>query len=529
MNKILGELKTNEALKSNDLVKMLVESTDKSIKLGENLDQVYEKLKGGIQSIAIATKNPVLEAMSEQLYKNDESTDSKLFKLAQEVNLLSKIQKIKESSIYSNALVKGKVDSFESILNKGSLEFMLCEGFIRTFDQYSYDKDVKQTLDETKKYLVENQSTIAMLNTIVNLQAMNSPIYAGIISDLKDMVISENYTADILKVKYGNTIPAISGLINDLLIIESKKTGNFTIGVGNSETRINNLITPAIQTEDGLLAYVDNRFLSIREASGLLGNETKVHIDESFKISEVSPEFVKNKYGLFYNLCESFVTLGFTKTLDGLGVESNNIRRTKLGIKINEESSLDLYVNSTKMDSPEITNLHEALSLETPSTQSRVNILIENFKNICNFEFIKEVSNDRLLKESLVLNLNESYFICDKVNSADRVWKKVDEYELYEFFKSNFNYDISPIFKTKIDTRVKQLNELEERKTTILDNITKIEEKISTINSTISSGSIDRSEVHKLESIKEALEQTVNRLKNDFIEIDLIKKKELVK
>jgi hypothetical protein len=525
VQRILSELKTNKSVNSKPLVKMLVESTEKSIALGENITSVYKNLKNGLVAITEKENTPNLAVLVHQFNVNEETLDSKVTKIAKTANLTAKIKAIKESNAYVNPVIRTQVDAFESSLNSGTPDFSLCGSFIQTFEQYQYDTTIKKAISQVAKYLAENQSTLAMLDTIYRLDMMRTPVYAGVNNNLKTLLVSESYSADILKMTYANTVPVITSLINDLALIEAKSTGTFTIGGGNQETNVNNLITPAMQTEDGILLYTDNRFLSIREAKGLLGNETKIHVDGSFKIADVDPAYVKQKYGNFYDLCEAYVTLGFTKTADGLGVESNSIRNFTLGFKVNESKSVDLYINGVKMGTPGVANISEALALEAGATKSKVNRIVEGTKNLFNFEFIKEISNDRLMNECMLLNLNGLYFICEKVNAADRAWYQVNEHEMYEFFKAKFNYDISPIFKTKIDEAAAALHKIEQAKSAISENINKLEQSISKINEAIKTKDLDVSQIKKLEGVKNAIEESVNGLKAEYIRVDLLKKK----
>jgi hypothetical protein len=525
VQRIVAELKSNKAVNSEPLVKMLVESTEKSITLGENINSVYKKLREGLVAITETSNNANLAVLVHQFNVNEESLDSQVAKIAKGSNLTAKIKAIKESNAYVNPVIKTQVDAFESSLNAGTPDFSLCESFINTFGNYQYDNTIKKAVTQVNKYLTENQSTVAMLNTIYRLEMMRTPMYAGVNNNLKTMLVAESYSADSLKMVYANTVPAVTSLINDLAIIESKNTGSFTIGEGNYDTRVNNLITPAIQTEDGMLLYTDNRFLSIREAKGLLGNESKIHVDGTFKIADVDPTHVKQKYGNFYSLCEAYVTLGFAKTSDGIGVESNSIRNFNLGFKVNEKKSIDLYINGVKMGEPGVANISEALAFAPNTTKAKVNILIEGAKNLFNFEFIKEVSNDRLMTECTLLNLNGNYYICEKVNAADRAWHRVNEHEMYEFFKTKFNYDISPIFKTKIDEGDAALRNIEETKKAITNDITKLEQACLKITEAIEKGGLDQDQVKKLHPIKDAIEENINGLKAEYIRIDLLKKK----
>ena len=123
------------------------------------------------------------------------------------------------------------------------------------------------------------------------------------------------------------------------------------------------------------------------------------------------------------------------------------------------------------------------------------------------------------------MKLNDSYFICEKVNSADRVWNQVNEFELYEFFKNKFGYDVSPIFKTKIEASVAGLKKIEESKKIILTDIAKLEGSVTKLTEAVNVSGIEVSEIKKLESIKESIEATINKLKQDYIALDLSKKK----
>lgn len=525
---VLNELKTNETLKAQPLVKMLTQSIEKSIALGESEASVYHNLKSGLTTVNEQIKDSNLSAILEQFNKNEVTTDSKYASLAKEVDLSARINAVKAANAYSDPTVKSIVESFEKAIASGAPDFLGCNDFIQVFEKYSYDPTVKAEIAKVKEYLETNESKVHMLHAINYFETLRTPLYSGLISDLKEMLVNENYTADIIKLKYGTLVPALAPLIQSLRVVESKATGAFTLGEGNPETKISNLIAPAVKTEDGMIVYADNRFLSIREASGLTGNEVKVHLDENYKISDFNPEYIRTAHPEFYALCEAFATLGFAKTSDCLGVESTAIRSFKLAFKMNESHELDVYINGNKVESPEKVNVSESLVFENAGIKERVARLIEKSSEICNFEFIKEASNDRLLKDAMVLNLNDKYFVCEKVNTADRKWFGVDEYQLYEFFARTFGYDISPVFKTKIEETVAEIQKIEETKKNILANIEKLETSVAKLNEACTSKGLDPSEVSELEAIKEDIEKKIHELMQSYIAIDLYKKKELV-
>ncbi len=524
VQRILAEMVATPSTGENPLVKLLIDSTNKSIALGESIDKIYENLKAGIASVNEKVGDPILDQILEHIKQSEDTIDAKVARIAKRANISERIQAVKESSSYSNPVVKTKVDAFEDVLNKGILDFSICGRFIEAFSEYSYDKKVASAVDSVKAYIAENQSTLAILNTIYQ---MSSPIYAGASNDLKNMLVSESYSADILKLKYGTTVPPITSLISNLRILEAQQSGSFTLGEGNFDTKVNNIIAPSIRIEEGFMFYADGRFLSVRESKVTTGYEAKLHIDSRFKIAEMDPNYVKMAYPNFYEVSEGFATLGFKVREDGLGVESSSIPNLTLGFILNENKEFDLYVNGTKMEAAGPQNVSEAISMQSNQIKSRVNLILENFSTICNLEFVKEVSNDRTLAEAIVLDVEGSYFVCEKKNAADRSWMQVDEHQMYDFFKAKFNYDISPIFKTEIEESISTMKKIEEKKAEIQKDIAKLEESAAKLSGACANPSLDPSEISKLESIKESIEQTIHDLKQEYIKVDLLKKKQL--
>ena len=245
--------------------------------------------------------------------------------------------------------------------------------------------------------------------------------------------------------------------------------------------------------------------------------------NEGFTIATMDPEFIKAKFPILYNLSEAYATLGFKNSNHIEGVESNSIRNFKFGLSINESNGLDIYLNDNKIDGIESINLTEALVMETPDVRNRVEYVLDNLSKIKSFEFIKNVSNDRLISEATVFELNGDYIICDKPNAVQRTWGKVNELAMYNFFNEKFQYDISSIFGTKIEESIETKQKIETAKTAILENVSKLEKSVSKLNVTINAGEADRADIAKLETLKESIEASIVKLKEEYITIDLAK------
>ena len=106
LDKILGELKNNSKLNSNSLVRMLTESTDKSIALGENPHAIYLNLKKGLYSINEQVSLTPLKVLIGNIEKSETTPEMRVSKIASEVNLRGKISKLKKSISYTNPIIK---------------------------------------------------------------------------------------------------------------------------------------------------------------------------------------------------------------------------------------------------------------------------------------------------------------------------------------------------------------------------------------------------------------------------------------
>jgi hypothetical protein len=93
-------------------------------------------------------------------------------------------------------------------------------------ESISYSKYLAENLDKNisySKYLAENRSPLTLLNAVYSLDSVPSANYSTVTKDLKTMLVNEAYSSDILKVKYGTSIPVINQLISELRILESQK------------------------------------------------------------------------------------------------------------------------------------------------------------------------------------------------------------------------------------------------------------------------------------------------------------------
>lgn len=526
VNNVISELKNDSILNENSLVRLVIESTNKSIINNNTYDNIYVELKNSLHGINEHLKSDKLNIILSQFNKRERTPDSILYEMSKVADLSSKLSLIRESNAYSNPIIKSKVDNYSNALNNGSLEFQLYPSFINEFTQHIHESSVKDAVDQVVNVLENRASDLEVLNTINLMENSNgvTNLYESIVDSLKQALVENKYSSDIINLMHGESnLPLVTQLVNNLRIMESATDGSFTLGAGNTDTRIQNLIAPAKKIKKGILTYTDGRFIKISESTKLSGNETDVHINENFTIATMNPEFIQAKFPEFYNLSEAFATLGFAPSTSREGVESNAIRNFKIGLNTNESNGLDIYLNDNKVDGLDSINLSEALVMETPDVKNRFQYVLENLENIVTFEFIKNITNDRLISEATVFELSGNYIVCNKPNTAERVWNKVDEHQMFDFFNENFQYDISPIFKTKIDESIAEKRRIEDAKAGILENVAKLEGSVKKLNETINSKDVDQTQIVELEKIKYTIQESISKLKEDYINIDLAK------
>lgn len=528
VNNVLAELQNNQNVKNNGLIQMVVESANKSIVNNESYESIYNQIKIGLSAINEQVSIPEVSTILSQFNKIEDTNESKLANFAKIGNLSSKLNSIKESKAYSHPIIADKVNRYMSDLKSGSAEFMLYPAFINDFKSHMIEESVKNAVNSISRILESNASKFEVMHSITLMENMNSPLYKNVCEDLKEMLVNESYTADVIDFKYGSTgLPMITALVNSLKIVESKATGSFTLGAGNSDTKVRNMICPAIKSaKKSILTYMDNRFIRLTESDKLNGSELEVNAKgNGFSISTIDPTWVKNTHPRFYEVCEAYARLGFRPSENRAGVETSNISKFNIGLTVNERKELDLYINDKKIGDAREVNISESLVMTDDLTKNYVKTILENTSMILNLEFIKNVINDRTLAESVVFNLGQSYFVCDKLNGAEREWSRSNEHAMYEHFMSKFNYDISPIFGTKIDESIQRNKVVEARKAEIKNNISKLETSVSKLVEASNSRDINPADIAKLDSLKESINKSILALKDEYIKLDIFNSK----
>ena len=98
VNNVLVELTNNPKLKGNSLVRMVVESANKSINAGENYDKIYHELNESLKGVNRHLKNKNLDVILHQFSANSKTVDSHVANLYKIGGLEKELKSIKEST-----------------------------------------------------------------------------------------------------------------------------------------------------------------------------------------------------------------------------------------------------------------------------------------------------------------------------------------------------------------------------------------------------------------------------------------------
>lgn len=522
INKTLETL-TNSDVSENALVRVLVESTNNSLESNVGTSATYNTLKKGLKELNDHLKNDTINNILEQFEKFEYSDSNRINELNKEAGLREEIERIKESDSYSNPIVTQRVIVLEESL-KNNPEFTLYGRFVDSFKEFTNDDKIQESVSRITNYINNNVEKLMVLDAINNMKRSNSKMYESEIEGLSKMLIENSFSSEAIKHRLNGTLPILNDLSSRLSILEAREAEHFSLGSGNGICKINNTIAPTLKTgKNTVLSYVDDKFIAI--STKALNKGKALSESASSNVYEMDPNYIKEKYSAFYNLCESFYRMKFVET--PFGIKSTSIRNFDLEFKTNESGKLDIFVNNNILEDPSKYNFNEVLTMESVQIKNLVKNILNETSNIFNLEFIKTLTNEKTGKQVMVMELEGDYHVCEKLNQVERVWKNdLNEYKLHGYILENFDYDISSIFKVKINEQKSSIKALVERKETIESNIKKLEEQIEKINTNLDSGEIDKKFFGQLEDIREQLETKINSLREEFVECDL-KKKEL--
>jgi hypothetical protein len=507
IQELTNELKNNSSINSSIAAKVVLESINNSLLLGVAPDQVLENSLNTLDQFATELVNENLKEVVAKFKKMAEKPTKRLQDMAKEAGLTGKIKALKESQIYADPVVKHTVARLEEAV-AAMPEYRAIRYFFDGLNNFSYDKDVKQVLEALTQYVNENSVKLEILNSVFEMRVTGAVLYKDACSLLEEALLENIQSADSLRMKlrsYSN-LPVVNQLINKISMFESKKEGRFDLGIGNGDAQVNPIIAPFYKvTESDALIYVDNKFIKVSEDA------------DPVQVAAADLE----EFPEFFEICEAFRTLNFKQKSTEIVSTGRNLT---VAFGINENGTLNLKINNSLVENIENIRLSEIFLMESIENRNALSTLFANLDLIVNLEFGKTIVNERLGRESFILNLGENIFVFEKLADT-RVVKKMKDLAFHSYVMENFKYDVSDMFSIQLEEREATLKVLDSEKSAIEQSLAKLETSISQIEEALTDRSISAEYQEKLTELKMSIEKNVNSLKNQYILIDQSKKK----
>ena len=507
IHELITDLKTNENLKNSIATTMVLESINNSKLLGVPEAQILENALQVLESLSKEMSNNTMKEVVAKFRKMAEKPTAKLQNMAKEAGLSMKIKALKESSIAQDPMVKQTISKIEANLAQFP-EFKVIGFFAESLMPYTYDKAVAEAITDVVKYCDANQAKLEIMNSVYEMRIVGSVTYGEPCAILEESLLENLVTADSLNMKLRNykNMPIVSKLINRLSMMEAQQTGKFNLGTGSGETVVSPVIAPFYKlSESEEIIFSDNTFIKI---------------SESAEPTTISNEEVLAESQEFYKTCEAFNFLNFKQIGQELSTSGKKLR---VSLGINEKGNLNLKINGSIVEDVNSINYSELFVMEHINTRHALTTLFNNIDYMVNAEFGKKIVNERLGRESMVINIGENIFVLEK-NGNSKTTKKMQGIGFYNYVLENFKYDVSELYSIQLEERAEQIKSFDSEKTTIEENINKLELTINKINDAIADKSIDSANREKLNELKIAIEKNVNQLKSQYILIDQAKK-----
>jgi tetrahydromethanopterin S-methyltransferase subunit G len=529
MTDVLNTIRYDRELKSNSLLMAVVETLERkrpSYRLEEDYLQLVRGELDKANAYCTLPQNKILEPLIAKIEERLSSQEvsnvhTKVARMYYEIDFPGAINALRESSIYSEPVVKNYVDNaMAELQTKNVPYFKYLPGFIATMSTYRTDSTVNEWVEFFEGYIRDNMKKLVLLEAVHYLDGIGNNFYHGVTEKLKPFLVRKEYSSSkiMLEMKDFNNIPVLKDMIIALQSHEANETKQFNLGGGDGNTRVFNYVGPVLKENNSMVLFLDSSFISITadevdesSSSRVLGTtgELTVH--------ELKPEYVFENMKEYYQVAKSFEYLKFGSVDDGVSAQLRNI---KVDFKVNEAGNLDLFINDMHIENPGEINYHQMFVLENNYVKNCSTVLFENMDKVYNVEFVKFLINESRNAAAIIININEDYYVYDYVDARSRDIYKTNGFGIAKFVSEKFGYDVRELFKLQIDDVKSKVQSIDEKKLKIDGAIAKLEESHKLLDETIGRGDVSAKDKEYLKTLSEKVEKEIVGLKNAYILLD---------
>jgi hypothetical protein len=438
-----------------------------------------------------------------------------------EYDLASDVKAIKESTAYSDPVIRPRIDRLIYEMSYGNTPgIMHMAKFMTEMSGFEMNESVKSAMNRISSYVEANRKKLILLESVYRMDCTMGQYYKNASASLKKAIVEGKFSSDILRMELGETIanmPMVKEALTALASIESVDKMQFESIKSDSFVDVYSYIGPAIKTDESVIVPIEGAFVEIsegkkmdpsRHSSGVVDiDNTSINIMKSEYMSENHADFIE-----FYSAFES---LGFSRIKSGL---KTTAIKPSMEIRVDESGHLDLYVAGSKISETSNVNINEAYMMESVEMRSSISKVMTSLKNLYHMEFLKNIINKASNRKASIIKIHESFVLYDNQNSNIDIYK-MDGFKLAIFMRENFNYDISSVMGVYVSEAAAKIAKLEEVATAITNEIQELAESVTAIDETFSTSKLEESDIEKLVQLRTSIDNRIVALKEKYTEV----------
>jgi len=516
---LILELQSDETLANHPVVKMYLDGAKNVVNTNSDSDEVYESLLNNLEALSDFVgekKNFIKNLVKDKKEKLFNTPKKKTKKLLGSIGLKDKVKKVKGSKASKDPIVKGSCDKIEEAIAVLP-EFKSLVPFIRIFENYVYDADIKEVVTEAKVFLEENKPKLMIADTIFELERVNNLIYKNLCLVLEECLEKDETTSSAISMRLRDfkNVAVVNRLVNALKMYEAQGEGGFDMGIGSGATTVSDVISPFMKNENKSYFFVDSKMYVIKEDEEIEGEEEETDPDL------ISQEEYEGLPESFRKVCEAFYYLGF-KEIEGKFV-STGTRHVKVSLKTNESGNVEVFIAGSKVE-PENVNVTEIGMMESTNVRQNLADFFEGLSQIVNLQNVKRIRNTQFANESYAIGFKDKVFVMEKGTTTSDKFVKVSPVGFHIYVLEKFQYDVRDLYSIQLSEAEETAFIIDEEKRAIETDIAKLEQSEVKISEALKNPDITPDVLDHLTTLKESIQKSLVSLKNKYVALDLSKK-----
>lgn len=499
---------------------------------GESNETVLKEFKDNLSALNAqinnATVTECIDLVNAKILESQRPNKDKNYtELLNEYSMNDPIKRLMESSGYSDPILRGFIDNMRTQLNYAKVpHFKYIPVVLEGLNRFVSVPEVKVEVDAMQSYIDKNHKKLLVLEAIYELERVPGKMYNSHVDILKEMLFENRLNSAWLSAKYKGLYkaPLLENLIVGLTSLEKLESNegiDVFIGSTNPYVKVYNYLGPVLKEEKQMTVYIDNNFINIRESnegidlndySSVIENKSDLFIGvmKSYKVAAKSAGYIK--------LVEAFVSLPVGYTNEGLAF---NFKRFVTEFKLNDKNTLDVYLNSVKIDEGLNEKIGSKMSLLTVNEKNNFRTVLDNVDKIFSIDFMKFVMNERVSVDVpgrgiYTVRINENFYVYEYTNDIQRKIFKMDDFQYTKYLHENFHIDASNIFNVKLDKQIENIKALDARQQNLSKELSVLESNVNKIKTALGT-KLPEQHVDKLVALKEEIDNLINKKNEELI------------